>query len=50
MNLLNVNIENFPSEIKDPFQKDCIESVWFSIYKNSWSGEINMHSTVEFKN
>jgi hypothetical protein len=47
------NGENFNkiSPIKNPFEKNCIESVFFHIHKNIFPPhEINFTSSVKFKN
>jgi hypothetical protein len=50
-------IENFKGEnfneispIKDPFKKNCLESVFFYVRKSILSEKINFTSTVKFKN
>ena len=41
---------NYLTEIKDPFQKDCIDTVFFHISRNIFTKEPEFCSTVKFQN
>ena len=44
------DFNKYLTEIKDPFQKDCIDSVFFNISRNIFTKEPEFRSTVKFEN
>lgn len=48
MNLFGSNASGSSlSEFKDPFKKDCVERIWFSIRK-SWNGRDTIYASVVY--
>lgn len=49
MNLLG-NKNNYISELKNPFDKDCVKDISFYLFKSRVSGNFNFASNVSFEN